>query len=157
MMDLDVNKVWVCCLGQGSVAAQDVVTLLTRQLTRCGYQGRAWPISDMVWHGSYEDPAAAGAALLHQEQQSSMARAKPKTQAKPKAKPRSKAKAKPKTKAKTAKPSQVQAAKPQNQGKSKAKASVQGTAESLETLPRSKASVQGKNAQVMTQTWRMQK
>ena len=114
MMDLDVSKVWVCCLGQGSVAAQGVVALLTRQLTRCGYQGRAWPISDMVWHGSYEDPAAAGAALLQQEQQSSMARAKPKTQAKPKAKPRSKAKAKPKTKAKTK-------AKPNTKTKAKAK------------------------------------
>ena len=114
MMDLDANKVWVCCLGQGSVAAQDVVALLTRQLTRCGYQGRAWPISDMVWHGSYEDPAAAGAALQQQGQQSSMARAKPKTQAKPKAKPRSKAKAKPKTKAKTK-------AKPNTKTKPKAK------------------------------------
>ena len=57
-------------------------------------------------------------------------------------------------------------AKDQSQGKSKAKAQGKGKAqaqsqvrsmESLETLPRSKANVQGKSAQVMTQTWRMQK
>ena len=135
MMDLDANKVWVCCLGQGSVAAQDVVTLLTRQLTRCGYQGRAWPISDMVWHGSYEDPAAAGAALLQQEQQSSMARAKPKTQAKPKAKPRSKAKAKPKTKAKTkAKPKPVSKAKAKPNTKTKAKAKPKPVSKALQKV-----------------------
>jgi hypothetical protein len=128
MVDLDVNKVWVCCLGQGSVAAQDVVTVLTRQLTRCGYQ-------NMVWHGSYEDPAAAGAALLQQEQQSSMARAKPKTQAKPKAKPRSKAKAKPKTKAKTkAKPQPVSKAKAKPNTKTKAKAKPKPVSKALQKV-----------------------
>jgi outer membrane biosynthesis protein TonB len=137
-LDLDVNKVWVCCLGQGSVAAQDVATLLTRQLTRCGYQGRAWPSLNIVQHGSYEDPAAAHPrGLLTEDQQSilthsthsssetgsSMAGAKPKTQAKPKAKPRSKAKAKPKTKAKTkAKPKPVSKAKAKPKTKTKAKA-----------------------------------
>ena len=115
-------------MGQGSVAAQDVATLLTRQLTRCGYQGRAWPSLNMVQHGSYEDPAAA----RQQENQSSLARAKPKAlklaksilaQAKPKAKPRSKAKAKPKTKAKTkAKPKPVSKAKAKPKTKTKAKA-----------------------------------
>ena len=106
-------------MGQGSVAARDVTTLLTRQLTRCGYQGRAWPISDMVWHGSYgapaavdtwQGPAAYGAPALEKacskaideafDEVRSKAKAKPKTKAKTKAKPKpvSKAKAKPKTK-----------------------------------------------------------
>ena len=130
MMDLGVNKVWVCCLGQGSVAAQDVATLLTRQLTRCGYQGRAWPISDMVWHGSYEDPA-----VRIQEQQSSIARAKPKTQATPKAKPRSKAKAKPKTKAKTkAKPKPVSKAKAKPKTTTKAKAKPKPVSKAMQNV-----------------------
>jgi outer membrane biosynthesis protein TonB len=120
------KRLWVCGLGKGSVDANDVATLLSRQLKSCGFhvdkyvavdKHQAGLITDMVWAGAFDSPAAAGAAMLEMPQ--SYARTRPLTKTKPKAKPGPKAKSKPKTKAKAkAKPKPKAKAKPKPKAKS---------------------------------------
>ena len=99
------KRLWVCGLGKGSVDANEVATLLSRQLKSCGFhvdkyvavdKHQAGLITDMVWAGAFDSAAAAGAAMLEMPQ--SYARTRPLTKTKPKAKPGPKAKSKPKTK-----------------------------------------------------------
>ena len=122
----NTKRLWVCGLGKGSVDANDVATLLSRQLKSCGFhvdkyvavdKHQAGLITDMVWAGAFDSPAAAGAAMLEMPQ--SYARTRPLTKTKPKAKPGPKAKSKPTTKAKAkAKPKPKAKAKPKPKAKS---------------------------------------